>query len=133
MSANLEFVRSIYEAWGQGDFSSVEWADADIEYIYADGIQAGTSVGMQGMYDAFSDWIGVFRDWTVKGDDYIELDGDHVLVPFSSTALVKRSGPDGERLRSDGATLFQMRDERVTRIVQYNERDHAFAVLGLEG
>jgi hypothetical protein len=84
------------------------------------------------MHEAFSDWIGVFRDWTVRANDYIELDRDRVLVTFNSTALGRRSGPEGERLRSDGATLFELRDQRVTRIVQYHEQNHAFADLGLE-
>jgi hypothetical protein len=29
-SANLELVRSIYEAWGRGDFRGTEWADPEI-------------------------------------------------------------------------------------------------------
>jgi ketosteroid isomerase-like protein len=36
-SANLELVRSIYAAWQRGDYSSVEWADPEIEYVFADG------------------------------------------------------------------------------------------------
>jgi hypothetical protein len=29
MSANVELVRSIYAAWGRGDWSSVEWAHSE--------------------------------------------------------------------------------------------------------
>ena len=102
MSQENYLVRSIYEAWGRGDFGSADWAHPDIEYTYADGINAGTRVGLRGMGESFRDWIGVFSDWTVEADEYIELDEDRVLVLFISTAHPKRSGPDTERLRSSG-------------------------------
>jgi hypothetical protein len=44
-SANLELVRSIYAAHERGDYSSAEWADAEIEYIWADGPSPGTWTG----------------------------------------------------------------------------------------
>jgi ketosteroid isomerase-like protein len=131
VSENLDLVRSVYEAWGRGDFGSTDWAHPDIEYTYADGINAATRVGLRGMGEGFRDWIGVFSDWTVKADDYIELDEDRVLVLYVSSARPKRSGPDTERLRSNGASLFEMRGRLVARIVQYADRDRALADLGL--
>ena len=37
MSANLDLVRPIYAAWGRGDYSSTEWAHAEIEVVAVDG------------------------------------------------------------------------------------------------
>ena len=46
MSANLELVRSIYADWERGDFSSTEWADAEIEWAFADESSTGVWTGL---------------------------------------------------------------------------------------
>jgi hypothetical protein len=43
----------------------------------------------------------------------------------------KASGVDIVKLHTNGATLFEVADSKVTKIHQYLERDHAFADLGL--
>ena len=44
VSANLDFVRSLFSVWERGDFSSAEWAHPEIEYAMADGPSAGLAV-----------------------------------------------------------------------------------------
>ena len=130
MSSNLELVRAIYEAWGRGDFSSADWAHPQIEYVGGDGF-GGTRLGLQGMRQSFLDWIRVWRDWTVTAEDYLELDGNRILVLFYSKARMKESAIEGVWVEHRGASLFFVRDQLVTRIVQYYDRDRAFADLGL--
>jgi hypothetical protein len=61
MSENLDLVRSIYEAWVRGDFSSADLADPDIEYVIADGLQPGTWRGPRELAEGFRDFWTALR------------------------------------------------------------------------
>jgi hypothetical protein len=56
-SANVDLVQSIYKAWERGDYSSIEWAHPEIEYVHADGPDAGHWNGLAGMVEAFRDFL----------------------------------------------------------------------------
>ena len=130
-SENLELVRSIYMAWGSGDWVWVEWAHPELRYAYADGPSPGEWTGIEGMTEGFRDFLGAWEDWGVVADDYLDLDGERVLVSFHFTGRGKASGVDVTQLHAEGATLFEVGGGKVTKIVQYFDRDRAFADLGL--
>ena len=75
-SANLDLVRSIYAAWERGDFSSVEWAHPEIEYIFADGPHPGTWTGLAGMARGNRDFLAAWEDWRIEADEYRALDDE---------------------------------------------------------
>jgi ketosteroid isomerase-like protein len=130
-SANVDLVRSIYADWERGDFGSVEWADANIELVVADGPDPGSWRGLggmaQGARDLFRAWEGVMSET----EGYRSLEGERVLVLDRRHGRGKTSGLELGRVRTGGATLWQLHDGRVTKLVIYWDRDRALADLGL--
>jgi len=129
-SANLDLVRSIFAAWERGDFSSVEWADQEIECVSKDAaVMPLDATGVGELAKVWRNWLHAWKDFHADADGWREVDGERVLV------LLRYGGRD--RLQGlevtpiEAATLFHVRDGKVTRLVLYWERDHALADLGL--
>ena len=132
---NVELVRSIYAAWGRGDFSVVEWAHPDIEYVAADGPETGTWNGLAEMAQAWRDWLGAWEEYRVEVEEYRELDRERILVLMLHCGRGKTSGLDagqlGEEAKRAGANVVHVRDGKVTRIVLYWDRERALEAVGL--
>jgi ketosteroid isomerase-like protein len=128
---NLELVRSIYAAWARGDFSSVEWAHPEIEFVRADTPAAGSWSGLAGMAEGWRQWSGAWQELRVVGDEYIDLDDRRVLVLVHWNGRGKTSGVELGRMRTKGASLFHVRDGKVTRLVLYLDSELALDALGL--
>ena len=78
---------------------------------------------------------GMLEAWEelrAYADEYRELDDQRVLVLFHRSGHGKTSGLELERFRARGASLFHVRVGKVTRIVNYYDRERALADLGLE-
>jgi ketosteroid isomerase-like protein len=127
---NVEIVRSIYAAWSRGDFSSVEWADPEIEYVIVDGPEPGSWSGRAAMAETMRSILNAWENARIEADEYIELEDERVLVLNHLSGRGKTSGLDVGRMKRNGAAILQIRDGRVTRYVSYNDRDRAFADLG---
>jgi ketosteroid isomerase-like protein len=127
----VDLVRSIYADWERGDFSSAEWAAPDIEFERRDAV-GGQWTGLAGMAEGWRDWL---RDWEgfriAEVEEYRELDDERVLVLNGFTGRGKSSGLAVGQTEPKGASLFHIRDGKVTRLVAYARRGD-FADLGLE-
>jgi ketosteroid isomerase-like protein len=132
MSSNLDLVRSIFADWERGDFSRTDWADPRIDYVFADGPTPGTSTGLGGMAKVWRDWLGAWEDLKVEAQKYRELDDERVLVLSRYSGRGKTSGLELGQMGAKAATLFHIRDGKVTRLVGYWDRERALADLGLK-
>jgi ketosteroid isomerase-like protein len=130
-SPNLDLVRSIYAAWERGDFSSVEWAEPEIECVFVSGTAAGRWTGLAGMAEGLRNFLDARDDFRAEAEEYRELDDERVLVLVHHTGRGKTSGLELGQIGPRGAALFHIRDGTVTRLAVYADHDRAFADLGL--
>jgi ketosteroid isomerase-like protein len=130
VSANLELVKSIFAAWEKGDFSSVEWADPDIEFEIIGGPNPSRSRGLTGMSKTWGSMLSAWDDFRAIAEEFRELDDERVLVFLTNQGRGKSSGIDVREI-SRSANLFTIRDGRVTKFVGYWQRDDAIADLDL--
>ena len=128
---NVEIVRSIFAAWGRGDFRSAEWAHPEIEFVVADGPAPGSWTGVAAMAEAWREALSAFEDLRAEADEYRALDDERVLVLMHFSGRGKTSGLEVGDIQMKGANLFHVRDGKVTRLVIYWDRERAFADLGL--
>jgi hypothetical protein len=92
MSANVDLVRSIFGAWERGDFSSVEWADPEIEFVITESPSPGTWTGLAGMAEGYREWLHAWEDVHVQANEYRDLDGERALVLLHFSGRGKTSG-----------------------------------------
>jgi ketosteroid isomerase-like protein len=131
VSENLDVVRSIYAAWGRGDYSSAQWADPGIEFVHGDGPAPHSWRGSQGLAEGTRAWIDVWEGMSVQAEEYRDLDDGRVLVLTRYGGRAKTSGLELGEISTAGASLFYLRDGKVTRILQYFDRARALADFGL--
>jgi ketosteroid isomerase-like protein len=132
-SANLDLVRSILADWERGDFSSVDWADANIVFEGSTADLATRVTGVAAMAKAWGEFLGAWNDFSVAVvEEYRELDHERVLVLHRFTGRGKVSGLEVGQTLPRGAMLFHIRDAHVARLRLFSyERDRELAELGL--
>ena len=65
-----DLVRSICEPWKNGDFSSAEWADPEIEYVLVDGPAPGRWTGPGAMGEAFRGVLNAYAEYRVAAEEF---------------------------------------------------------------
>jgi ketosteroid isomerase-like protein len=131
VSSNLDLVRSIYADWERGDWSSAGWAHPEIEFVVAGGPAPGSSIGVAGMAKAWGETLSAFRDFRARAEEYHELDDGRVLVLHEWSGRGRTSALSVDRMKAKSATLFHIREGKVTKLIAAWDRDRALAELGL--
>jgi len=132
MSENLDLVRSICANWERGDFSSVEWAHPDIEFVVADGLNPDSWTGLTGLAQGFRGFLSAWEGLRSEADEFREIDNERVLVLTHLSGRGKTSGVELGQVQTKQANLLQVRDGKVIRLVVYNYRAEALKAGGLE-
>jgi ketosteroid isomerase-like protein len=104
----------------------------EIELVAVDGPEPGSWSGLAGVANAWRDYLRAWDAWRVEAEEYRELDDERVLVLDRRSGRGKLSGLELEDMLTGGATLFHIRDGKVSRLVVYADCDRALADLGLE-
>jgi ketosteroid isomerase-like protein len=128
---NVDLVQSILAAWERGDWSSVEWAHPEIEFVIADGPEPGSWIGLPGLAEGARATLNTWENFHIEVDECRELDRERVLALFEFRGRGKSSSFDLGELQSEGLHLFHIRDGKVERLVRYFDRERGFADLGL--
>jgi len=133
MSENLDLVRSLFAAWERGDWSAVDWADPEIEYLLVDEPGARRQSGVAAMVQTWRGYLSAWENYRVEATEYRQLDAERVLVLLTAFGRGRASGLDlGSVTRErKGANVFHIRDHKVTRLDTYFDKRRALADLGL--
>jgi len=120
-SANLDLVRSMHARWESSDYSSAAtWADPEMELVFADGPTPGSWTGIESATSAWRDFLAAWKEWGSEVEEYRELDSERVLALTRHGGRGKTSGLDLGHMRSEGASLYHVREGKVVRNVFYS-------------
>jgi ketosteroid isomerase-like protein len=132
VSANLELVRSIYAEWERGDWSSVDWADPEIDFEMIGGLIEGRWTGVTEMGRVWGAMVNAWENLTANAEEFRELDDERVLVFLTNRGQGRESGIELADITAKSANVFTIRDGNVKRLALYWDRDRAIADLGLD-
>lgn len=122
-STNLDLVRSIYADWARGDFSDLEWAHSEIEYVNPPGaIEPGTRRGLAAFRRAIASVFEGWDTWHMEPQK-LEAFGDQVAVAVRYRGRGRGSGAEVEGFES---ALWTVRKGKVVRYEWFHEPADAF-------
>ena len=124
---NVEIVRALFAAWSNGDYSDVNWADAEIEFVI-DGPEDSRSKGIEAMGAAWRDFLAGWSEFRGVPEKVIGI-GEQVLVINEFAGRGRRSGVPIRGMH--GAALFTFELGKVVRLQLFSDREKGLEAAGL--
>ncbi len=125
-------MRSIVAAWERSDYNSPEWAHHEIEFRFADGPEPSLWTGISGMSEGWRNFLKAWEGFQLVADEYRDIGGECVVVLYHFSGRGKTSGAEIGKLQPTNASVFNVNEGQVTRLVLYWDRNRALADLGLQ-
>jgi ketosteroid isomerase-like protein len=142
---SMSLIRSMYDMLPAGDFAALagdEEAMGEVmtalERIVNPEVEVSlfgpsytqireTRRGIDGFAVLWRDWLRPFHSYRIEPEEMIDL-GDRVLVLTRAIARVESDSPE---IKNAGATIFGVRDGRVTTVDSFLDREEALEAAGL--
>jgi ketosteroid isomerase-like protein len=128
---NIETVRRILDAWGQGDFrTQADALDPDIafETFMPDAVENVVARGSAQLEAFTREWLAQWRDYRVVGEEFRVIGPDRVFV---SVRQVGTGGHSDVEVDSPGYTVWRLRDGKVVELSLHYDRGEALGTAGL--
>jgi ketosteroid isomerase-like protein len=131
--ANVEVVRRGWDAWLRGDLPGL-FANFDPEVVwdtshFHDWPEAAYH-GIEGVERFLTEWLEVWADYEIDIDDVVAAPDGRVVTLFQQRGKGRDSGLPMEM---SGAQIATLRDAKVTRLDNYEDRGEALRDAGLPG
>ena len=139
---NVEIVRSMLEPFNGVNVAELDW-DAEamrevVERFHAPDVElrtlpSGAGSGPSELYRGWDglirygqEWLEPFSEYRLEALDYVDA-GDWVLVPSRQWGVGAASGAGAE---IEITTAYELRDCKITRIVQHDSLEDAREAAG---
>lgn len=120
-----DVIRSLFAALEQDDFATaLELFDPEVEWSPTEGRYRG----VEGVGAAFIEWMEPWDEHHIELEEVIETADDRVLVTIRLTG---RGGRSGMEIDQRFFQLYSSADGRITRMVEYVDRDRALEAAEL--
>ena len=119
---NVEVVRRFFEAAQSEDFAAaLRLLDPEVDWFPTEG---GSYHGLEGVIDAFVAWMEPWGEHRWETEELIGVGDEQVLATIHVVARGKHSGIETDMRFFH---LHTLRDGRISRMVEYLDRDQALA------
>ena len=127
--ANVDLVRDVFEAWGDGDVRrAMSGLDADVEWQMAEDEPDGRTLhGRAEVREMLGGWVESFEEFSSTPRDFIDA-GDHVIVPI---AFVARPHGGDASVTIEETQVYTVHRGSVVRVREYRTKAEALEAVGL--